>query len=75
MQIECTEDRLIVEEVMVYVLPHVAIKIFKHDEYHWIVGSFDLIDPVKSKAVLCISFEQASWVFDGCLQNVRETVN
>ena len=75
MQTECTEDQLIVEEVMVYVLPHVAIKMFKHDDHHWVVTSLDLIDPAKSKAVLCISFEQASWVFDGCLQNIREMVN
>lgn len=64
-------EEIQVEQVMAYCLPEVEVKIFKQDDFHWIVTRIDMVNPHLSKAILCISFEHASEIFDGCVDRVK----
>ena len=54
---------------------HSEALIIKISSISWIVLFRDLQNPHLNKAVWCISFEQASHIFDGCVDRLKEWKN
>jgi len=61
--------------VMSYCLPHMEAKMFKVNEFTWVVLQIDRVHPGKSKSLPCISYEHANFVFEGCVEIMKSYIN
>jgi hypothetical protein len=59
-----------ITEVMSYQLPNLSIKIILSGYDDWVVVQSR--KDGQGNALRCLNLEHALWVFDGCVQNVRE---
>jgi len=61
--------------VETFQMPNCAAMIIKVSSFSWIVVFKDYEKPHLTKWTWCISFEQASHIFDGCLDKLKEWKN
>lgn len=61
--------------VMAYVMPKGEARILKVDDFNWLVAVRSLPRPSQLKVLPCISLEHAIFVFDGCVDQLKEWKN
>jgi hypothetical protein len=60
--------------IAAYCLGDVEIKMFRVDEFTYIVTRIDWRTR-EGKSLLCFSYEHADYVMDGCIGQLREWIN
>ena len=57
-----------------YCLGNIEVKMFGVDEFIYVVTQIDR-GAREGKSILCLSYEHANYVMEGCIERLREWVN